>query len=470
MVDAVELLTPNAQPNTTRWPEASWEDLLGYIEEENVIPIVGADLLQIQTDDGPAPLYSYIARRLEEKLGLAKAAGTTEPTLNDVVCRYLFAGGRREDVYPRVRTLMRDEIFAPPKALLQLAGIARFNLFVSVTFDTLLEDAINRARFGGNAQTESLAYAPNKPVDLPAAARSLARPVVYHLLGKLSTSPSFVLSDEDVLEFVHAMQSESHRPELLFDELENSHLLILGSGFPDWLGRFLLRTAKQRRLSDPRDMTEVVAEDRLGQDARFVEFLSHFSSRTRVFNGGGAAAFVAELARRWQERHGDSGQRPAGHAAAVVLTTAPVGEMPANAVFLSYAKEDYAAVCRLKAELEAAGIVVWFDKERLDAGDEFDLKIQRHIRECSFFVPIISRHTEARRRGFFRREWNYALDRALEVDPSDPFILPVAIDADIREAGALVPDAFRRLHWSRLPEGAATPEFVRRLQELLLRC
>ena len=460
-------LSTALHPATARWPETAWEDLLGYIEEDNVIPVIGSDLLRVETDAGGISLYTHVAQRLEEKLALPATAVLGERTINDVVCRYLFAGGRREDVYPRVRAIMREEIFLPPEPLLQLAAILRFNLFVSATFDTLMEDAINRVRFGGNPQTESLAYAPNKVVDLPAAARSLTRPVVYHLLGKLSTSPSFVLSEEDVLEFVHSMQSESHRPELLFDELENSHLLILGSGFPDWLARFLLRTAKRRRLSDPRDVTEVVAEDGDSRDSRFVRFLGSFSSRTRVFQGG-AAAFVAELSRRWEERHPAATAGGSSPRATMPDTTTadPVGEMPANAVFLSYAKEDFQSVLRLKADLEGAGIIVWFDKEELEAGDEFDLKIQRHIRDCSFFVPIISRQTDARRRGFFRREWNYALDRALDIDPSDPFILPVVVD-DTKESTALVPDAFRRLHWSRLPGGAASPEMIHRLQELL---
>ena len=147
--------------------ETAWEDLLGYIEEDNVIPVIGSDLLKVQTDDGAAPLYAYVARRLEEKLALSRDAAPGERTINDVVSRYLLAGGRREDVYPRVRAIMREEVFEPPEPLLQLATIPRFNLFVSVTFDTLMEDAINRVRFDGNPQTESLAYAPNKLVDLP---------------------------------------------------------------------------------------------------------------------------------------------------------------------------------------------------------------------------------------------------------------------------------------------------------------
>ena len=45
------------------------------------------------------------------------------------------------------------------------------------------------------------------------------------------------------------------------------------------------------------------------------------------------------------------------------------------------------------------------------------------------------------------------------------FILPVCID-DTAEKGALVPEAFLRAHWLRLPGGEVAPETARRLQDL----
>ena len=44
---------------------------------------------------------------------------------------------------------MREANFAPSPALLKLAEITDFNLYVSTTFDTLMEDALNVARFAG---------------------------------------------------------------------------------------------------------------------------------------------------------------------------------------------------------------------------------------------------------------------------------------------------------------------------------
>ena len=89
----------------------------------------------------------------------------------------------------------------------------------------------------------------------------MQRPVVYHLLGRLSASPTYVISDEDTLEFICALQSEHLTPEKLFHELEHNHLLFIGSSFTNWLARLFLRMAKRHRLSDPRDVGEVLADN-----------------------------------------------------------------------------------------------------------------------------------------------------------------------------------------------------------------
>jgi len=37
------------------------------------------------------------------------------------------------------------------------------------------------------------------------------------------------------------------------------------------------------------------------------------------------------------------------------------------------------------------------------------------IKECVFFVPLISAATNARSEGYFRREWNLAMNRMLDM-------------------------------------------------------
>jgi hypothetical protein len=438
----------------------AWDDLLNYIEERRVIPIVGPELLRVETDSGPRLLYEWLAEKLAARLSI-DTDGLPQPlTLNDVVCCYLGERGRREEVYTRLRSIMREVQFAPPPALQQLVRITDFDLFVTTTFDPLLEQALNLERFGGQPTAEVIPYAPNRVADLPCERSQLQRPVVYHLLGRLSASPTYVVSDEDMLEFICALQSEHLTPEKLFHELEFSHLLLIGSDFSNWLARLFLRMAKRKRLSDPRDVGEVFADGHTMDDERLVDFLQRVSVRTRVYTG--AEAFVSELYRRWKDR-----QAPvaSGVAAVPQRFLPPAREMPENAIFISYAREDLPAVQRLKAALDAAGLTTWFDFDRLEGGDDYDRKISANIARCSFFLPVISANTQRRLEGYFRREWSYAVDRSRNIAEGAVFILPVCID-DTPEAEALVPDKFRSLHISRLVGGEPSPEFLRRLKDL----
>lgn len=453
---------PTAVAALQAFDDDAWDDLLNYIEEKRVIPIIGPDLLRVQTDRGLRPLYEWLAERLATKLGIDASALPQPLTLNDVMCTYLGQRGRREEAYTRVRSIMREVEFEPPPALLQLAQITDFDLFVTTTFDPLLEKAVNRERYGGQPSSEVIAYAPNRIADLPGERSQLQRTVVYHLLGRLSASPTYVLSDEDMLEFICALQSEHLTPEKLFHELEHNHLLLIGSDFSNWLARLFLRMAKRRRLSDPRDVTEILADDHTLKDARLVAFLQQVSMRTRVY--GGAEAFVAELHARWMRR-----QHPAAAAsAAPVRFLPPAREMPGNAVFISYARDDLPAVQILKAALDAAGIVTWFDMDRLEGGDDYDRKIRANIGRCSFFLPVVSATTQRRHEAYFRREWSYAVDRARNIAEGARFILPLCIDAT-PEAQALVPESFKALHFVRAPGGEPPAEFLRHVQDLFER-
>ena len=440
----------------------AWDDLLSFIEERRVIPIVGPELLQVATDRGPRLLYDWLAEKLAGRLNVDVAQLPQPYTLNDVVCWFLGARGRREEAYVRLRSILKDAEFEPPQALRRLAAIPEFDLFVTTTFDPLLESAINQERFNGSPFTEVLSYSPNRVVDLPSERDRLQRPVVYHLFGRLSASPSYVISDEDLLEFICALQSEHLAPEKLFHELEHNHLLFIGSNFTNWLARLFLRMAKRHRLSDPRDVGEIMADNHTSDDERLVSFLQQVSVRTRIYLG--ADRFVDELHDRLAAR-----RKPSSHAANVDAPARflpPARDMPDNAVFISYAREDLPAVQQIKAGLEAAGITVWFDIDRLEVGDDYDRKIQRNIARCSYFIPVVSATTQRRLEGYFRREWSYAIDRVRNMADGALFILPVTIDAT-DTAGALVPDKFKALHFSQLPGGVVPTEFAQRLSDFM---
>jgi hypothetical protein len=454
-----------------------WDDLLEYIEERRVVPIVGAELLTATDTLGrEVPLTALVAAQLAARLRVPADDCTGDDALHLVVCRYLQRGGRREEIYPRLRAVMKDLAPRVPPALRDLARIRHFTTFVTTTFDSLLAQALDDERFGGTPRTQSIAYAPNHVQDLPPPAQRGDTPHVFHLLGRLSASPDYVITEEDTLEFFTAIQSESKRPGILLDELKSSHLLLLGNSFPDWLTRFFIRIAKSGRLSLQREESEIIADRTSAGDPRLVLFLRNFSYRTQIYEHGSAADFVRELSARYLARNPPpapaTATAPAGSSISASPAPAPAASadaaavMQPGAVFISYSRPDAPAVRKLHAALEAAGIDAWLDQRRLEGGDDFDAQIRRNIRACSYFLPIVSASTQSRHEGYFRLEWDLAVERSRLIAETIPFILPVVIDP-VAEADALVPERFRAVHWTRLPGGEPTPEFVERMVRLI---
>ena len=49
--------------------EEFWEELLAYIDERRVVPVIGSELISIARDGtGSSTLYTLLAQRLAEKL------------------------------------------------------------------------------------------------------------------------------------------------------------------------------------------------------------------------------------------------------------------------------------------------------------------------------------------------------------------------------------------------------------------
>jgi hypothetical protein len=330
--------------------ETFLDDLLEFVEDGKVVPIVGEELLRVRQDGDEIPLYRYIADKLAERLEIPAASLPPEPSLNAVVCHYLQTGGVPEEVYPKIRPILNQARFAPPEALPQLARIGRFKLFVTLTFDPLLAAAIDQVRTVGRAL--ELAYSPKNAQDLTGPLEELRQPVVYHLFGKLSSQPDYVITDEDMLEFLHHMQSKSMAAEHLFDALRSSHLLFVGCAFPDWLSRFLLRIAKSRQLSLRRNEMELLVGSLANLDSDLVVFCGISARAPRSLLARSGVRWRAGGALYWsRSRVGRSSRRSLGPSSATLVRCqgSRLCRHVAGPVFISYTHEDQAAARRLRA-------------------------------------------------------------------------------------------------------------------------
>jgi hypothetical protein len=89
------------------WEEGIWEELLAYIEEGRVIPIVGAASSTVVIEDRSVLLETYVAQQLASRLGLPAISLPSAPTLNEIVSLYRRRNGRREALYPAIRDIVR---------------------------------------------------------------------------------------------------------------------------------------------------------------------------------------------------------------------------------------------------------------------------------------------------------------------------------------------------------------------------
>ena len=450
-----------------------WEELLLLIEDREVIPVIGKELLVVSLEGREARLETHLAGLLAEALALPRGEFSSDPDLNEVVVRYLQGAGekaktRKRLVQKKIAAIMESLRIPTPGSLKKLAGITDFNVFVSTTFDGLLRQAIDEVRFGGEERTQSLAYytQTQRHDDIPADVRSSGEPCVYQIFGPLESSIDFAVTDEDYLETLHRLQDGSHQPSILFDEFRERNLLFLGCGFADGLARVFVRTLANERLFGSSSSNKVV-DSQANSDPSLGLFLRH--CRAESYIAGNAVEFVDELCDRWRESVGPKATRSSARGSRGADSSASRPEP--GSIFLSYKSEDLDKVGKLKDALESAGLQVWFDKNALKGGDDWAREIKKGIESCSLFLPVISRRSQTVE-GEFRREWKRALERAERIPEDVPFIIAVLLeemgDLHHREGDdepMLIPPEFWRKQALRCLDGEPTPELIKSVKD-----
>jgi hypothetical protein len=380
-----------------------WERLLQAIESGRVVPILGRDVLQVETASGLRRYDLIIAERLAQSLGIDRT-GSVEPDLNEVICRAADVRGGTS-----TRTMTRI-------------------INLSLTFDTLLEEAIASVR-GDKPAVVSFPAATDY-ADFDSMLIEDHGSVVFQLLGRASAAAQFAVTEGQTLELLHRMMASSNRPIKLIDRLRNSHLLMIGIGLPDWPARFLLRMARPGPLWNDRDTDEIISES---THEGLPTFLHRFSPEHSLTYRATPLEFTRELHQRWFKRFPDGTRSAAGSVDAFggedeFATEDKPADMVGGSVFVSYAREDRDAAFCLADRLNAAEVDVWLDR-RLNPGDAYRRIIELNILNSSAFVAVLSEHTNRVEPRWYRREWQLACKQnETYFGTGSNFIYPVIVD------------------------------------------
>jgi hypothetical protein len=447
-----------SEPRALQLDEDSWEDLLTLIEDGQVIPVVGSGV--VTRADDQSLFYPWLAGQVAKRLGVAPDRLPADPDLSAVAAEYIRNERDRNALYLRIARILRDECPAPGQSLLDLASISAFNLYLTTTFDPLLERALNDVRYSRESGTKVFAFSPEAEcTDLPWPRRELPGTNVFHLLGRVSSIPEYVAWEEDLLDFICALNKQMPVMECLGRDLKEHGLLLIGLEFSDWVVRFFLRVSKQQPLSTPQVQAYIADRDDFAPGS-LVLFLSAVSRDIRVVHHD-PIAFCAELAKRWNAR-------PQAQSAPTRLHLPPISAaIPPGAIFVSYAREDEAAAASLVAGLQAGGCTVWYDLQRMQAGENWENALEDEVKEgCSLFLSVISNTTQATRESYYHAERNWAAERVQRMADGEVFYIPVVIDMSDDFPPLREPRSFRHKQATRLIGGVVTPDFVARIRAL----
>ena len=281
---------------------------------------------------------------------------------------------------------------------------------------------------------------------------TVARPLVYHLYGYSDNPDSLVITENDLIDFlVNVVREEPRLPSLITSQLTrtDSSCLFVDLGFKNWYLRVLLRalglpgkkTTKSVALEEP---------EFFNQSKQHQTTVYFSPSSTIQFRPDSLKSFVTGLCAAYKTLMEKIPQQP-------------VPEPPAGAprVFLSYSSENREFVDQLGEKLKNEGIRVWQDHQNLRAGDDWRVKIIRHVieKQTDYVVVVQTPEMTGRFRGVYYEEIKAALACQNQFGSGINFVIPA------RTGSVAVLPELKHLHSIAVDTDEGVKELARSILE-----
>lgn len=439
----------------------NWRSFIYNINNNGVVPVIGNDLSMVRflkseliqmgmsasfiesgMEDGDTVtfnLYDYLAFRLWDIYGVGEPPSqyVIDKVVSQLHKQHVSDNDINNAVKNEVSNLTDEQIFLEPYR--KLTEIAGFDTILTVNPDNFLERAFEAAEIPVN---ESVNYSIPLPALDQDRRQDKALVSIYNLMGNIQ-GYNFALTEEQSLEYLHMLQKgEDTVCKELFDAIKDKAILLIGCSFPNWFMRFFIRIIAKERFKNG-IKTKYVACNRTLQDIELSYFLEH--NATKVIRIGGPSTaentenegdkvyrdsieFIDEIHKVWKEYRGEIVERIRFK----------------EKVFLSYSWDDKSVVERLKNEFEKNGISVFFDDDALKTGERYNQTIKKYIKNCDFFLPIISKNAiENKDRYVYDKEWRSAI--VLDGYKEQSYIRPYIID-DTPPTDNAIPEEIRDLN------------------------
>ncbi|MEP6749560.1 MAG: toll/interleukin-1 receptor domain-containing protein [Bacteroidota bacterium] len=452
--------------------QLNWKSFLWNINNKGIVPIIGNDLsivrlpkkrilafdnseayLAAGTDNGDyisINLYKFLALQLWYVFGSGEMPS---PLTVDAVFFNLQNNVPENDINAAVKkeilSLTDDQIVLDPYR--NLAKMKGFETFITVNADNFLERAFQAE---GLKVNKSLNFSIPLPATDPNNRTDPSLPKIYNLMGSIEGA-NYALSDEQKLEYLYMLQNGSDvATKELFDVISRKNILLIGSSFPDWFMRFFIRIISRDRFKNG-GKAKYVACDSTLQDNALTTFLENYETK------------IIPIGKNGMESNGTKVYKSSIDFLENIYTqSSGTSEVNRNEpkfkelVFMSYSRDDRPLAERLKNELEKNGVNVFFDDDTLNTGDRFNQVIKNYIRDCDYFMALISENAIADKdRYVYIKEWRSAI--VLDGFKDQSYIRPFIID-DTRPVDARIPEEIRSLNIKKINMADDLSDVVRK--------
>jgi hypothetical protein len=425
----------------TSWDDDDWKILLEKVRKQQVIPIIGKDLITVSHQGKQIPLYHLICTNLISEYNLPVDCENMFEleTISHKAIKYrnIRPEDLKLDIIHMVKKLEAENLINT-NGLAQIARITDFKLLINTTFTPYIykelelvyeQNERNRSLFPycinyspkSHQLIEDLENIPLHATPLQAAigssARDLKHRCLFNLFGNFEDKDEqmeYLLTDCDTIDLmVWLLKHEKWQNSKLYDLIlsSNSHFLFLGCSFPNWLQQLFVRVfsrnwnefdrGKDKYLADNlafnqfgKNKEQLPDEELLSSDYARTMFLSNHS--VRIFGEESVSTFVDKLYQKWKAMDG--------------ITHVSSDEIEEQVVFVSFASENRTMVMNFCEKLKAFADI-WFDEKDLKTGHIIREELKSGIDKACVFVPVITAEAMKRDKGHFRQEWEYAIRR-----------------------------------------------------------
>lgn len=421
-----------------------WDELLDFIAEKKLTPVLGKEMYTFSNADKLAPLDNYLSQKILE---LHKITDYNTASLSQAV-NYLEIEKKIKsmDVIRKLKSIVKDINFELP-VLSQLLDITDLNYFINTAvYNTVLENKIFEAR---RQKPNSINFSINEPFPDCPDLDKITEPFVFNVFGSLLNTVDPALSEEDMLEYTGFFKEKMSSATNIVSALKNKNLLFLGCTFPDWMVRYTLRLLSNEPLHEwGSKRTVIVVSDPSALRDEQTNFLKNYDVITYE---GSTSDFVNELNNQWKKRNPNTGK--------------------SKSIFLSYTRADTAAVESMKKGIEQLGnVTCWYDKRELEPGDDWREKIVVNIRRADLFMPLISANSLEHEDGYVQKEWSQGTNEWIfrNADKkADKYLVPVVIDDSKLYSDKITKHFDSKINITKVLQGNPDTEFLEDIKKIL---